>query len=267
MKNKYFLTQLSLGCNGRLGNQMFQYAALKSLSLQTCIPFIISSDRHALNCFNIQCHQIPFDLLNSHSIDINLYNEKYFHYDEDFFQIQPYTNIHGYFQSEKYFSDISYIIKDEFKLSDKIKEKFCQSYIQKLKLHYNKEVVSIHVRRKDYLTLNEYHPAVSLEYLNTAQNMFKNCLFLIFSDDILWCKNNFIGEQYYFSDMSDDVSDLYLMSKCDHNIIANSSFSWWAAWLNLNSNKKVICPKTNWFGKELNHNNTKDLIPDSWISL
>ena len=89
--------------------------------------------------------------------------------------------------------------------------------------------------------------------------------YLIFSNDIEWCKKNFIGNQFIFIEGEKDYIDLWLMSLCKNNIIANSSFSWWGAWLNTNSDKKVITPK-NWFGPAINHS-TQDLIPEKWFMI
>ena len=95
---------------------------------------------------------------------------------------------------------------------------------------------------------------------------FNNCEnFIIFSDDIKWCKNNFIGDKFTFIEGEKDYIDLWLMSLCNHNIIANSSFSWWGAWLNQNPNKKVIAP-INWFGPEKKLN-PKDIYCKNWIKI
>ena len=103
---------------------------------------------------------------------------------------------------------------------------------------------------------------------------FDGYSFLVFSDtvkDVEWCKQNIKADYIEFSDGSDinghnDIIDFTLMSKCDHNIIANSSFSWWAAWLNNNKEKTVIAPKQ-WFGKAYVNHNTSDLIPETWIKI
>ena len=93
---------------------------------------------------------------------------------------------------------------------------------------------------------------------------FNNCdNFLIFSDDIVWCKNNFVGDKFIFIEGEEDYIDLWLMSLCNHNIIANSSFSWWGAWLNKNNNKTVIAPK-NWFGPNKKLDPT-DLYCKDWL--
>jgi len=127
-------------------------------------------------------------------------------------------------------------------------------------------MVSVHVRRGDYLKLSDHHPACTLEYYDKAMSKFDGCKFLIFSDDKKWCLENFNKENCEISFNSDAVEDLQLMSLCDHHIIANSSFSWWGAWLGRNKDKKVIAPKE-WFGPAKNDHNTKDLYCKDWIVL
>ena len=196
------------------------------------------------------------------------------------------TNIHGYFQSEKYFKDIEYIIRREFEIADPAKDKYTTEYIQNIRNKYpNKQIVSLHIRRGDnvpsdgQVNINDkvlgsirpdkenFHPLLSDDYINTSRKMFDNCVFLVFSDtdkDIEWCKENIGGDSLLFSEKHDDITDFSLMSKCDHNIIANSSFSWWAAWLNKNPDKVVVAPKSRWFGKSLAHHNLDDLFPEEW---
>ena len=107
-----------------------------------------------------------------------------------------------------------------------------------------------------------------MEYYRSAVDLIgKEKLFFIFSDDINWCKNNFdFIENKFFIENNKDYEDLILMSLCSHNIIANSSFSWWGAWLNSNPNKIIISPKK-WFGNKYNFHNTKDLYNEKWIKL
>ena len=125
---------------------------------------------------------------------------------------------------------------------------------------------SIHVRRGDYLGLPNHHPACPLEYYEEAmKQMDDSKIFLVFSDDFGWCKENFTNSNVIFIEDNKDYIDLFLMTLCQNNIIANSSFSWWGAWLNQNENKKVIAPNK-WFGKAIQHN-TKDLIPPTWKTI
>lgn len=164
--------------------------------------------------------------------------------------------LHGYFQSEKYFSDY----RDEV--------------IKALGFQWQPKlgIVSIHVRRGDYLQLQDKHPVVTLYYLDKSMSYFWELgyrKFKFFSDDIEWCKEHFSHSEYYlFSEGKTELQDMQEMSECEHHIISNSSFSWWGAWLNRNPRKIVICPsEKSWFGKDNAHLNTKDLCPESWIRM
>jgi hypothetical protein len=105
----------------------------------------------------------------------------------------------------------------------------------------------------------------TIEYYNKSIEHLKDItdLFIVFSDDIEWCKNNIKSENIIYIQDEKDYIEIYLMSLCDNNIISNSSFSWWGAWLNRNENKIVIGPKI-WFGSEIQHN-TSDILPEKWV--
>jgi hypothetical protein len=148
----------------------------------------------------------------------------------------------GYFQSEKYFFNFKKQIKELFKIDNKTRAHLTDKY----KLSTN--TCSIHIRRGDYLKLQHVHPVIDIEYYKTAVDIIgKDKQYFVFSDDINWARNNlgFITNPTFISD-NKDYEDMYLMSMCYDNIIANSSFSWWGAWLNENESKTVIAPK-NWF--------------------
>jgi hypothetical protein len=129
---------------------------------------------------------------------------------------------------------------------------------------YDKKTCSIHVRRGDYVKLAQHHPPLELEYYNRAMALIDSDYYLVFSDDIKWCKNNIVGENLIYVTNTRDYIDLIMMTLCDNNIIANSSFSWWGAWLNTTPNAKVIAPKK-WFGEAKSGINTNDMIPDKWM--
>jgi hypothetical protein len=122
----------------------------------------------------------------------------------------------------------------------------------------------MHIRRTDYLSLSDYHYNQSLNYYNDAYDILndKNINVIIFSDDINWCKENMKFNNIHYIENEDNIVDLYIMSKCKNNIIANSTFSWWAAWLNENTEKKVFAPK-NWFGHK--GPEKTNLLLDEWI--
>ena len=150
-----------------------------------------------------------------------------------------------------------------FKLKDEHQDYIRNKYGPML-AHNN--TCSVHVRRTDYLRLQQHHPVLSLEYYREAMNRFSGALFLIFSDDIAWCKDNLKSDSMQFIEGENPITDMYLMSMCNNNIIANSSFSWWSAWMNNADDKKVVAPKT-WFGPAYKDMNTWDLLPETWIKI
>lgn len=166
----------------------------------------------------------------------------------------------GYFQSYKYLDLLSVqSIKSYFYLNESEQE-YINNFFD------DKTYVSLHVRRTDYLQTPDFHTNQTMDYYNQAINHFcsiDNICFLIFSDDINYCKKTFVSIPCKFTSNKNYI-DLMLMSKCHHNIIANSSFSWWGAYLNENPNKIVIAPKK-WVGGE--KLNTNDLCPPEWIRI
>lgn len=178
-----------------------------------------------------------------------IYNEKNFNFNNIPFY-KGNLKLNGYFQSEKYFNTFRQEILSLFEINKEFEDK-----INNFRYEYSKyETCSIHVRRGDYLKLQHHHPILDISYYEKCINeMNNNILYLIFSDDISWCETNFdfINQKVFIKNNS-DLFDLYLMSSCNHNIIANSSFSWWASWLNKNQSKKIFAP-INWFGPSYNH--------------
>lgn len=249
---------------GGLGNQMFQWAYGKSLSLKHNTGFFIDksfyNNQSGITFRTYELNKFPFikdyDFINNNKKVLQItdnFHFNQFQYDENF---NYYLN--GYWQSEKYFTEYSDIIKEELKPSDEI--------LNKLKRIINGKSVSLHIRRTDYLTSNGFHPVQSTEYYSKALEIIGDYdQLLIFSDDINWCKNNLTYKNMIFIENQDNVEDIWLMSLCQHNIIANSSFSWWGAWLNNNENKIIIAPK-NWFGQN-SKTNDSDIVPENWIKI
>ena len=178
----------------------------------------------------------------------------------------------GYFQSFKYFEGIESILKETFTIKSEKSEYFLTN--SKL-INSFENSISIHIRRGDY-TLDrniDYIGLCSLSYYYNALNFLKEGLntyeVFIFSDDLIWVKENFKGTNFnYLSNPNSNSSyeDLKLMSLCKNNIISNSTFSWWAAWLNSDENKKIIAPKT-WFKNQSLNNQYSDIIPEDWIKI
>ena len=160
--------------------------------------------------------------------------------------------LHGYFQSEKYFEDCREEVKKEFSFRNP----------QQFTLLEN--TVSIHVRRGDYMKHPNHHPLCSMDYYNRAMSEFKGYNFLVCTDDKKWCKENFKQDNVQVSLLEDASQELELMSWCEHHIIANSSFSWWSAWLGHNKDKRVVAP-AKWFGPAYSHMQTQDLYVEDWL--
>lgn len=258
--------------NGRIGNHLFQIATGASYAKKYNQDFIIvCHDGYYLpdpdNCYikdyikqfqdNI-FKNIPIQYKRP-SADCAYYYEKNLSYVD----IPYYKNVllYGTFQSYKYFDKdlVEHLFKIPFSIKKYIEDKY--GYILK------KDVVSIHVRRGDYCKDPHKYPVCSLSYFKNAINyMGKNNCFFIISDDIEWCKNYFKGDNFYFSDYEKPIIDLYIQTLCKNNIISNSTFSWWGAWLNNNPDKIVICPKP-WFGRSFKNRKVEDLIPNEWIQM
>lgn len=165
--------------------------------------------------------------------------------------------LHGFFQSYKYFAHCEDEVKEVFSLPR------TEGYL---------DYCSIHVRRGDYVKYRGSFPPVSVEYIQKAMSEMKNKgikKFIVFSDDINWCKQHVRGNGIEYSEGKNEFEDLSLMASCGNHITANSTFSWWGAWLGINPNKHVISPShKSWFGR----NNgvvqaigyPKDIIPDNW---
>jgi hypothetical protein len=242
----------SANLKGGLGNLMFQIAATISLAdgdLDKVLFFRPKKGNIHWNNIDKYEKSIFRKLLfvNDSKLILKTYNEPHFHHTE--INCSEHTLLNGYFQSEKYFKKHDSLIREIFEPSCDILEK---------------EPTALHIRRGDYCNLQHVHPLCSMSYYRDAiKEIGKKEHFLIFSDDIEWCKKYFKKQNFHFSDKNTDVEDLYLISMCKNAIISNSTFSWWGAWLNKNEDKKVIAPKM-WFSPNVSHN-TKDLIPNDWI--
>ncbi|MGE5521148.1 MAG: alpha-1,2-fucosyltransferase [Candidatus Dadabacteria bacterium] len=282
-------------CNikGGLGNQLFQYAAAKSLALKNntelkldVTSFTIDNLRDlALSHFNFTTSLATAEeiksLLPAGTVDRvvarvkppqmkKYYKQPYFHYDSNFFKLPSTVYLSGYFQSEKYFKPIEQIIRTNYKINEQLINNVLDLGAQ----FQNENSVAVHIRKGDYTNKEalEYHGILKPDYYVPAIGIMKDKLqnprFYIFSDDpSIMATQIGIEDAEVISGRKSRTAfeDLYLMSQCKHNIIANSSFSWWAAWLNNNMSKIVIAPKQ-WFGIK-GPRDTNDLIPKEWMQL
>jgi hypothetical protein len=281
---------------GGLGNQMFQYAAGLSLAHQHGVALkldITSFSSYPLRKFALDGFDADIKAASRREIEERkycsegiwkkvfrpflkgkrpysdtVYKEPSFKYDQSFFELPDNAYLMGSFQSERYFSNIASTIVTSFKNKAPLLE-LNKEYAQKMSKDNS---VSVHVRRGDYVTnphTNAFHGICDPDYYKQAIKVIEkhvaSPVFYFFSDDIDWVKANLQTNHpafYVDNNGSDCAQDLRLMSFCKHNIIANSSFSWWGAWLNDNTDKIVIAPQR-WFASD--ELETQDLIPSTWL--
>ena len=243
------LTSLQIGKNGRLGNQMFQYAALLGTAFVRGYEWKLqdSDDVDLRKVFKMQNAKI----LESNDIEQLRfrYEEPTFHYSPGNFLVEDNTDLFGYFQSPLYFANSFEYLLEDFTFLDHINSA-ANSRISLL--HQGKPLCSLHVRRGDYLTKQNYHPPCSIDYYKNAMKMVRdatneNVTFLCFGDDLGWIEDNLKENDCIIISGNTPEVDLRLMTMCNIHIIANSSFSWWGA--TLGSLRNVIAPEQ-WFGPD-----------------
>lgn len=289
-------------CNiiGGLGNQMFQYAAARALALRRGAELVLDvsdfdgyglhqgfelarifsldvaiADRQSIRrvlgwqsgkTVRRFLRKAPFSMLRSSRLVI----EPGFTYWSGLADISLPVYLLGYWQSEKYFSDVADEIRQDFTFRAEQEGRNAELASQMV----SENAISLHVRRGDYVSNKKTlatHGICSLEYYQRAVALLaervENPVFYVFSDDMAWVRDNLqIDFPVHYVDHnrgSQSYNDMRLMSLCKHHIIANSSFSWWGAWLNQSASKIVIAPK-NWFA---NGTDTSDLIPADWIRI
>lgn len=288
--------------NGGLGNQMFQYSLgrvlskLNSTSLYLDLSLYSKNKNYSnsrdyeLDIFENIKAEIYTNQLQKESLKINrlkLILNKYLklklsaypsnwikeessQFNPKILKLRGSYLLDGYWQTEKYFKKYRDTILNDFVFPKKTSKKN-QELIKKIKCN---QATSIHVRRGDYVSnimTNKYHGVLPLKYYKKAIDLIRTKvskpIFIIFSDDLNWCRNNLAVPKnsiFVSNNKKNSFEDMRLMSLCKHNIIANSSFSWWGAWLNKNKSKIVIAPSP-WFkNKNTEH---KDIVPADWIKI
>lgn len=276
--------------NGGLGNQLFQYAAGLSLAEKHQTQLKINVDFKqadtsrtlGLSHFNIFLdtatpeeikHYYPTSLLFRKILSYlplalqKFYKERQFSYQPDFEKLGPNVYLKGYWQSERYFSKIEKNIKAAFTLNPQYFED-AKALIDELS---NSESVSIHVRKGDYLVQPylDYYEQLDSDYYQRAISKLKtynqNIKLYVFTDDAHWVKQHLVLDTPYTIVSGTLTKSMYedfeAMKSCKYHVIANSSFSWWTAWLSARQDKKVIAPKY-WFND--GPKDTEDLIPKTW---
>jgi len=276
-----------IGNLGRLGNQMFEYAALRGIAKKHGYDFMIPPpenkgiENYSLHeCFKLSPKR------NEGVLDPCEYvTEPHFHFSKNLFEtVKDNVSLYGFFQSWKYFHNIEDEIKEDFTFHNDILEP-CKEMIESV----DGEPIMLHVRRGDsnltdprgfkwsYTQCSDQHPTQPIKYYEKALSKFDpKQPVIVFSDSIDWVKEQefFSGDRFLISEPKEKYVDgsftpyvdLCLMSLCSHAIIANSTMSWWGAWLISNPNKQVIAPKM-WFGPAYADKDTSDLYCPDWIIL
>ena len=273
-----------LGCNGRLGNQMFQYAALRGIADKRGYEWKIPPEdyQHTANYGLFE----TFEMSNVKEENIGFVNGQSVQENDHCFISEFFTecpddiSLDGFFQTEKYFNHISDQIRQDYAFKQGYLEP-CKQYIDSL----DKPPIFLHVRQADNIGREQFHPILPISYFEECLQEFpEDTPCFVFTDDLAWCKSQdyFKQDRFLFNEnvqrygyvsmdglgkMQNTLLpqvDLCLMSLCSGAIIANSSFSWWGAWLQ-NNRGKVIAPNPKkWFGTSMTHLDTSDIIPERW---
>ena len=287
---------LTVYCEGGLGNQLFQFIAGYVLAKKNKMNLRINIER--LNSYDRQfeldkfpeIYKLNIPIVNNYKtynlikilgiyklinffLDKNIkkFERSPFIFNEDLLKkkISKNLSITGFFQSEKYFLNYKKIVLKLLRFP-KAKNKLIQNYLNLIK---NRNSVAIHIRRGDYLNdpkVRNFHGILGESYYKKSirhiKKNVKNPFFFIFSDDINLIKKKFLffnKKNYIFIDTKSSISDMYLMSNCKHFIIANSTFSWWGAWLSKNK-RKIVCAPKKWVKLKTP---TPDILPKSWVEI
>lgn len=261
---------------GGLGNQLFQYAMARRIAWQHQVP--LKMDISSFDCYKLRSYRLNhFNIAEDFATKQEIYDlvragkivrERQFCFDEQMMNISGDVYIDGYWQCERYFKNISDLVRREFQLRTRLNQ-MDEDIVKKIK---ETQSISLHIRRGDYV-YDEYnhqiHGTCSLAYYHSCVEKIMESIdrphFFLFSDDKEWVQENIkLSGPVTFvthNDIDREYADLYLMSNCKHHIIANSSFSWWGAWLCSNERKRVFAP-ARWFHS--NDYDSKDIIPSEW---
>lgn len=251
---------------GGLGNQMFQISKALSEGYENGIEVVFRPSSFIPMNGNQPTEYLDniYRNLTFKEIDENLerISEPSWSFNKTNIFYYKSIEFYGYYQSSKNFKSQSEKIKDCFLPT--------QQFINKIKNLYPKifgeNSVSIHVRRGDYVGISEILPVIDKTYIDESLNQIgKHSHIFIFSNDKEWCKENLNYENSTVVEGLEDYEELWSISLCNHNIMSNSSFSWWGSYLNLNKNKKVIVPSV-WFGSK-GEKNYQDIYEDEWIKI
>ncbi len=259
---------------GGLGNQIFQWAIAQNLAYKYDTDFYCDLDHFkglslytedrikerpnsVVTAWGLELHKTN---VSAQFVTAGAHGLKQVDENHAPANIEDNSYLSGFWQSEKYFIDNESKIRSKLDMTEEQKDNIYSIY----PFLKDSSALSLHVRRGDYVNIQHVHPCQTGEYYDKAlEEIGQIENILVFSDDIHWCKQNFKYDNMVFAEKQDNITDLYTMSLCSHNIIANSSFSWWGAWLNKNENKKIIAPRK-WFS---NAAESQHIIPNNWAKI
>ena len=279
---------VTIRLNGGLGNQMFQYAAARAIALANSAsveldmswfgsdpartyalgPFAIAAKPKIYLLDRVKKPRFLAKWLRNRNTRLPVFEEAHFHYDAEVLRMEPPVLLKGYFQSERYFASISQQIAKDFKIQTQPSAKA----LNILRRIGETDAICVHFRRGDYIQkpkINAIHGTSSMEYYTSALEWVLRGLahphLFVFSDEPDWVRDHFKPHiPMTLVDMhsaEEAHEDMRLMAACQHFVIANSTFSWWAAWLGTHNGKRVAAPKR-WF--QSSEHDTRDLLPESW---
>ena len=277
-----------IGSNGRLGNQMFQYASMRGVAAARGYDWVVPPQDYPHTANYALFETFNMSTVKPKNIGFvkgkaphTIINEQDHCFNQDFFDNCPdNSSLEGFFQTEKYFKNVEDDIRSDFTFKDGYL-KPCKEYIDSIET----PPIFLHIRQADNIGREQFHPILPISYFEDAlKNWSDDVPCFVFTDDIDWCKSQkfFQQDRFLFNDNVERYDytcmdglgnmqnsllpqvDLCLMSLCSGGIVANSSFSWWGAWLQ-NDRGKVVAPDPKkWFGTSMTHLDTSDIVPDRW---
>ena len=273
-----------IGSNGRLGNQMFQYASMRGIAAARGYDWVVPPQDYDHTANYALFETFNMSTVRPKNIGFvrgQVIQENDHCFSQDFFDECPdNSTLEGFFQTEKYFKNVEDDIRADFTFkNDYLKP--CKEYIDSIET----PPIFLHIRQADNIGREQFHPILPISYFEDAlKNWSDDVPCFVFTDDIDWCKSQefFQQDRFLFNDNVERYDykcmdglgnmqnsllpqvDLCLMSLCSGGIVANSSFSWWGAWLQ-NDRGKVVAPDPKkWFGTSMTHLDTSDIVPDRW---
>lgn len=260
-----------IGRYGRFGNQMFQYATLLAVAKSRGVPFGVAFGNTSENDYQHFCLPDVFpnlsacDCTAAGPATVEFREAAWDHFHPEVSDLPDGADLAGFFQNERYFLAFRDDLLREFRTAPALADA-AAGFLTDLRDRAGRPVVSVHVRRGDYIGSSR-HPVLDRTYYRRAFTAFPGCVFAVFSDDPAWCRANLATEGVYPIDLGNSFVEFEAARQCDHFVVANSSFSWWAAWLGAGPGAVVVAPRV-WVGEHVARPPARlPIHADGWISL